>query len=551
MASLGVISMLTLGLVGCGGGGGGTVAIDTSSPTITGTVPGTLIEAFCDNGSYYSVNSTQDGTARHPFSLQLPADLGCRLVMTTNEGTAQEVVSPIGFMDADNVLNTRLTLRNNTVIDLGYVPLPMSHAEAASSDINGDGILDAPFILDNYHANGARNPLMQIDADNDGIMDYDDSDHGGQQYASNTVDPQDTDGDGVPNRYDEDFTPAANDSDEDGLPDHMDANPHNTMGDNGHIEGDDDDDGYHDDDHDRNGFPDDEQNQTAVSSADQGAILFGTSCASCHDADGADMNNISAAAISSAMASVSAMSGIAAQLTQEDYLNLSAYLSRAGHDTNWSDEDVHGAYAEDNGVTVCAACHGGAQLDGNGSIPSCYSCHDDKWSSSNGGGTPNPAVNTPPVANAGINQSVTTGDTVTLSGSASSDADNDSLSYNWTLAGTPANSSATLSNPSVVSPSFFADLAGTYTLNLIVNDGQINSASDTMTVTASVVPPDNVAPNGSVLYSSKCSGCHGGNMGNRSAAQITSAINANKGGMGFLSSLTPAEINAIATFLGP
>jgi hypothetical protein len=95
-------------------------------------------------------------------------------------------------------------------------------------------------------------------------------------------------------------------------------------------------------------------------------------------------------------------------------------------------------------------------------------------------------ANAAPVANAGSNQSVTIGSTVTLDGTASSDANNDSLTYKWTLQSKPSNSSATLSSLTSAKPTFKADLAGTYVATLIVNDGKANSDVAVVSVLASV-----------------------------------------------------------------
>ena len=93
-------------------------------------------------------------------------------------------------------------------------------------------------------------------------------------------------------------------------------------------------------------------------------------------------------------------------------------------------------------------------------------------------------VNTVPVADGGSDQLVTTGSTVQLDGSGSSDADLDTLSYNWTLLSKPVGSNAMLSAPQSVNPSFVADLDGTYVIALTVNDGTINSAEDQIMITA-------------------------------------------------------------------
>ena len=97
--------------------------------------------------------------------------------------------------------------------------------------------------------------------------------------------------------------------------------------------------------------------------------------------------------------------------------------------------------------------------------------------------------NTAPVANAGTDQTVLVGDTVVLNGSGSSDADGDGLTYTWSFVSKPAGSTAVLSDANAVSPGFFVDEAGSYVLQLVVNDGIVNSAPDTMTITTENSPP--------------------------------------------------------------
>jgi RHS repeat-associated protein len=90
--------------------------------------------------------------------------------------------------------------------------------------------------------------------------------------------------------------------------------------------------------------------------------------------------------------------------------------------------------------------------------------------------------NNRPVANAGTDQTVQVGETVALNGSASSDVDGDSLTYAWTLLSKPTGSQAVLSSSTAVNPSFLVDKPGDYTLQLIVNDGKIDSNPDSVTI---------------------------------------------------------------------
>lgn len=94
-------------------------------------------------------------------------------------------------------------------------------------------------------------------------------------------------------------------------------------------------------------------------------------------------------------------------------------------------------------------------------------------------------TNTAPQANAGSDQTVTTGNTISLSGSQSSDADGDTLTYTWTLSTLPSGSSASLSATATLATSFVADIDGTYTASLIVNDGTVDSSVDTISIVAS------------------------------------------------------------------
>ncbi|GEM_PF-1101256 len=100
-------------------------------------------------------------------------------------------------------------------------------------------------------------------------------------------------------------------------------------------------------------------------------------------------------------------------------------------------------------------------------------------------------VNAPPTANAGADQTVAENSTVNLDGSLSTDAETAVLTFNWTIATKPANSAAVLSDATSATPSFVADAPGSYSIQLIVNDGTVDSAADTVTIVSNAKPTAN------------------------------------------------------------
>ncbi|MEM7390807.1 MAG: PKD domain-containing protein, partial [Verrucomicrobiota bacterium] len=95
----------------------------------------------------------------------------------------------------------------------------------------------------------------------------------------------------------------------------------------------------------------------------------------------------------------------------------------------------------------------------------------------------------PPVADAGPDLVVFTGNQVLLDGSGSSDPEMAPLSYAWTILNAPAGSTLEgLTSPSTTF-SFTPDVAGVYDVELIVKDGLLSSAPDTAQVIAQTPPP--------------------------------------------------------------
>ncbi|MCO4844501.1 MAG: hypothetical protein KC427_00625 [Sulfurovum sp.] len=198
-------------LVGCDGSSTTDTAVTSTNSLskISGTVPGTLIEAFCADGSYYKVTSTDNNTNEHPFELEIPSTVSCSLVMTTNENDeAKKVITQIGVITSD-ANGTLFTASGD--INLGNIPLAMDPSDI--NDANGDHVSDDILSI---QVDGTsivvelENPLdddddglvnVYEDDDNDGIHNHDDDDDDGDNEIDIDNDPDD---DGIDNDDDVD-----------------------------------------------------------------------------------------------------------------------------------------------------------------------------------------------------------------------------------------------------------------------------------------------------------------------------------------------------------
>lgn len=258
---------LCLAMVGCGSSDGATTTDEPTSLTkttfsVSGTVPGTLIEALCKDGRYYSVNSTDDGSSNHPFTMTLPSDVSCKFIMTTNEkdpDPTKHIITPIVL---NNGTTTSTYFQLTKDVDIGHVALALT----------GTGIQE-PITLNisNQEMEVNKFSYDPLDKDNDGVPNiYEDDDEDGLYNK----DDDDDDGDGIKDEDDEDYK---NDSDGDGVEDSADQ--------------DDDNDEIRDSDDDS----DDENTNTATIvlptsyTADAGRLL-GSQCAQCHGTNGISVN---------------------------------------------------------------------------------------------------------------------------------------------------------------------------------------------------------------------------------------------------------------------
>lgn len=269
---------VALFLAACGGGSSDsttstTTTLSTTS-SITGTVPGTLIEAFCADGSYYSVTSTDNGTTQHPFTITIPNNVDCRLVMTTNENDpVNRVITPIE-LNANGVASVLISLSGD--LELGYVPLALN---TANVDINSDGVEDQALQVTVTSSTVVARVVTYdpLDSDLDGIPNI---------Y-------EDDDNDSVSNHYDDDYlaSRSADDRDGDGVNDIYDRDDDN---DSIRDEDDDDDDSDgikdlddsdHDDDHETTTTTNTTYTPVQNYTATTGRLLV-SQCAQCHGTNG-------------------------------------------------------------------------------------------------------------------------------------------------------------------------------------------------------------------------------------------------------------------------
>jgi hypothetical protein len=89
-----------------------------------------------------------------------------------------------------------------------------------------------------------------------------------------------------------------------------------------------------------------------------------------------------------------------------------------------------------------------------------------------------------PAANAGVDQTVSAGDTVQLDGSGSCNPEGQQISYFWTFTSVPLGSLAVLGGENTVVPTFVADAEGSYVVELVVFDGIDLSQPDAVTILA-------------------------------------------------------------------
>lgn len=102
--------------------------------------------------------------------------------------------------------------------------------------------------------------------------------------------------------------------------------------------------------------------------------------------------------------------------------------------------------------------------------------------------------------------------TAVLNGCASSTTLPDPLTYAWSFTSKPAASTAQLQNTTSVSPSFIADAAGTYMVQLVVSAGGVSSPRAIAAVEVSIDGNYTGDKRVHTSYTSQCAECHDGRL---------------------------------------
>jgi hypothetical protein len=111
-------------------------------------------------------------------------------------------------------------------------------------------------------------------------------------------------------------------------------------------------------------------------------------------------------------------------------------------------------------------------------------------------------VNNLPLADAGQDETVHVGALVTLNGGGSSDPDGHyPLTYTWEMTDKPVGSTAVLSNPDSINPTFILDVLGDYTVTLMVTDhqGAVSAPDQVVVSTINTVPVADAGPDQAIV----------------------------------------------------
>lgn len=201
-------------------------------------------------------------------------------------------------------------------------------------------------------------------------------------------------------------------------------------------------------------------NSCHISSLTELHAQNGFQCAACHD------STITNTAITAAV-----QKGLAGQMVvcADCHNSIGGFGNHAGqHDKITLADQTGFIAAHEEKQIYCFACHNNASdqkviNDGMAGIQqACTACHATYG-------------NQPPLANAGVDRTVTINQSVSFSGSGSSDADGSISSYVWNFGDGSSASGATASKTYTA--------AGSYTVTLTVTDNAGATASDTAVVT--------------------------------------------------------------------